>query len=121
LNTVQIVRIKAALVLSTVILASTVFLALPVWAKDSRQTRLTPWIQAHSGLHQRTPCPTETFNIKQGPNGSIVTSVFKSAQGEQQAGQLGTTARPQSISGATVEELSPEKPCGCDPQRHLPH
>jgi hypothetical protein len=112
LNTVHIVRIKAGLVLSTVILASTVFLALPIWAKD-KQANPTDAVDSGSfGVYTSGHrVATETFNIKQGPNGSIVTSVFKSAQGEQQAEQSSELQLTPSVDLRRYEwkEISPEK------------
>jgi hypothetical protein len=54
---------------------------------------------------------TETFAIKQGPDGSIVSSVFKSAQGEQQAEQSSELDLTPSVDLRKYEwkEISPEK------------
>jgi hypothetical protein len=54
---------------------------------------------------------TETFAIKQGPDGSIVSSVFKSAQGEQQAEQSSELQLSPSVDLRKYEwkEVSPEK------------
>lgn len=54
---------------------------------------------------------TETFAIKQGPDGSVVSSVFKSAQGEQQAEQSSELQLTPSVDLRKYEwkEVSPEK------------
>lgn len=54
---------------------------------------------------------TETFAIKQVPDGSVVTSVFKSAQGEQQAEQSSELQLTPSADLRSYQwkEASPEK------------
>jgi hypothetical protein len=54
---------------------------------------------------------TETFAIKQGPDGSVVSSVFKSAQGEHEAEQSSELQLTPSVDLRRYEwrELSPEK------------
>src|SRR5262249_59387172 len=54
---------------------------------------------------------TETFAIKQGPDGSVVSSVFKSAQGEEQAEQSSELQLTPSVDLRRYEwkEISPEK------------
>lgn len=54
---------------------------------------------------------TETFAIKQGSDGSVVSSVFKSAQGEQQAEQSSELQLTPSVDlrHYSWKEISPEK------------
>ena len=54
---------------------------------------------------------TETFSIKQGPEGSIVSSEFKSTQGEQTAEQTSELDLTPAVEIRRYEwkELSPEK------------
>jgi hypothetical protein len=54
---------------------------------------------------------TETFAIKQGPDGSVVSSVFKSAQGEQQAEQSSELQLTPSVDLRSYEwkETTPER------------
>jgi len=71
------------------ILTAGLLLTLPANAKDKAKGATEDTVDSgsfgvFSGGHR---VATETFAIKQGPEGSNVTSVFKSAQGELQAEQ----------------------------------
>ena len=72
-----------------VVLSAGVLLAVPVNAKEKAKGATEDTVDSgsfgvFSGGHR---VATETFSVKQGPDGSNVTSVFRSAQGEQQAEQ----------------------------------
>lgn len=83
----NIVRGTKAAVVATICVFLT--LAAPLQAKDKAKSAAGDTIDSGSfGVFSNGHrVATETFAIKQGPDGSNVTSTFKSAQGEQQAEQ----------------------------------
>lgn len=90
-----------------------VLLAFPAYAKEKQKPATGDVVDSGSfGVFSNGHrVATETFAIKQGPDGSIVSSVFKSAQGEQQAEQSSELQLTPSVDLRRYEwkELSPEK------------
>jgi hypothetical protein len=88
-------------------------LSIPAWAKDKAKESAADMVDSGSfGVYSSGHrVATETFAIKQGPDGSIVTSVFKSAQGEQQAEQSSELQLTPSVDLRVYQwkEISPEK------------
>ena len=81
------------------------------WAKEkeaSGSTVDTGSFGVYSGEHRLA---TETFTIAQGPQGTIVTSEFTSAQGEQKAQQSSRLELTPSVElrEYTWKEVLPEK------------
>lgn len=99
---------RVALVVSAGLL-----LALPAVAKEKSKAATADFVDSGSfGVYTTGHrVATETFAIKQGPDGSIVSSVFKSAQGEQQAEQSSELQLTPSVDLRRYEwkEISPEK------------
>lgn len=82
----NIVRATTAAALAAIYFTLT--LALPAHAKDKAKATDDTVDSGSFGVFSNGHrIATETFAIKQGPDGSNVTSTFKSAQGEQQAEQ----------------------------------
>lgn len=99
------------------VFAASFLLILPASAKNKDKDKAKPTSEdavdsgsfgLFSGGHR---VATETFAIKQGPDGSVVTSVFKSAQGEQQAEQSSEMQLTPSADLRSYQwkEISPEK------------
>jgi hypothetical protein len=88
-------------------------LSIPAWAKDKAKTSAADMVDSGSfGVYSTGHrVATETFSIKQGPDGSIVSSVFKSAQGEQKAEQSSELQLTPSVDLRVYQwkEMSPEK------------
>jgi hypothetical protein len=107
LNTFGVKSIRMAVVLSAVLLS------IPAWAKDKAKASAADMVDSGSfGVYSTGHrVATETFTIKQGPDGSIVSSVFKSAQGEQQAEQSSELQLTPSVDLRVYQwkEISPEK------------
>lgn len=92
-----------------------VLLTLPALGKGKEQNKSSGGDTVDSGSfgvfaggHR---VATETFAIKQGPDGSNVSSVFKSSQGEQQAEQSSELQLTPAVDLRKYEwkEISPEK------------
>jgi hypothetical protein len=107
LKRVPVNAIRAAVVLCAGLLS------IPAWAKDKAKESAADMVDSGSfGVYSTGHrVATETFVIKQGPDGSIVTSVFKSAQGEQQAEQSSELQLTPSVDLRVYQwkEISPEK------------
>ena len=107
MSTVQVNAVRTALILSIALVA------LSARAADKQKASPAEMVDSGSfgvyGTGHRVA--TETFAIKQGPDGSIVSSVFKSAQGEQQAEQSSELQLTPSVDLRRYEwkEISPEK------------
>jgi hypothetical protein len=90
-----------------------VTIALPAGAKDKAKSPGADVVDSGSfGVYSAGHrVATETFAIKQGTDGSEVSSVFKSAQGEQQAEQTSELQLTPSVDlrRYTWKEISPEK------------
>jgi len=107
LKTVGKASIKLALVL-----CSSVLVTIPMSAKDKEKSTADVIDSGSFGVFTTGHrVATETFAIKQGPDGSVVSSVFKSAQGEQQAEQSSELQLTPSVDLRRYEwkEVSPEK------------
>lgn len=109
MKTVRVGSMKLALIVCCSILP-----AVPLSAKDKDKEKATADVVDSGSFGVFTSghrVATETFAIKQGPDGSIVSSVFKSAQGEQQAEQSSELQLTPSVDLRRYEwkEISPEK------------
>ncbi len=85
----------------------------PAWTKDKEKQTPSEVVDSGSfGVYSSGHrLATETFSIKKGPEGSIVSSEFKSEQGEQKAVQSSELALTPSVElrRYTWKELVPEK------------
>lgn len=98
---------KAALVSSL-----SVLIAIPAFAKDKEKITVDTVDSGSFGVFESgRRVATETFAVKQGPDGSTVSSVFKSAKGEQQAEQSSELQLTPSVDLRRYEwkEISPAK------------
>lgn len=95
------------------VLICSLFLFVPAQAKEKQKPATVDTVDSGSfGVYTSGHrVATETFAIKQGPDGSIVSSLFKSAQGEQQAEQSSELQLTPSVDLRKYEwkEVSPEK------------
>ncbi len=97
--------------LVVVVLCGGLALTTPAWAKEKDSPDKvvdSGSFGVYTGGHR---VATETFSIKQGAGGSVVSSQFKSAQGEQNAEQSSELDLTPSVELRRYEwkELSPEK------------
>jgi hypothetical protein len=107
LKTVCKTSIRLALVL-----CSSVLVTIPLSAKDKEKSPADVVDSGSFGIFTTgRRVATETFAIKQGSDGSVVSSVFKSAEGEQQAEQSSELQLTPSVDLRRYEwkEISPEK------------
>jgi hypothetical protein len=97
------------------VLAACSLLILPAIAKDKDKAKPASEDAVDSGsfglFSGGHRVATETFAIKQGPDGSVVSSTFKSAQGELQAEQSSELQLTPSADLRSYQwkETSPEK------------
>ena len=88
-------------------------ISIPALAKDKAKVSTGDMVDSGSfGVFSTGHrIATETFAIKQGPDGSIVSSVFKSAQGEQQAEQSSELQLTPSVDLRVYQwkEITPER------------
>jgi len=109
LNRARVNAIRAV----AVFCAGLISISIPASAKEKPKT--SPGDMVDSGsfgvFATGHRIATETFAIKQGLDGSIVSSVFKSAQGEQQAEQSSELQLTPSVDLRVYQwkEISPEK------------
>ena len=106
-------RTMRAVSITAILLSGLTVAPVPGLAKDKAKTPTEDTVDSGSfgvftGGHR---VATETFAIKQGPDGSIVSSIFKSAQGEQQAEQSSELQLTPSVDLRRYvwKEVSPEK------------
>lgn len=98
---------KAALVAGL-----SISIAIPALAKDKEKISVDTVDSGSFGVFETgRRVATETFAIKQGADGSTVSSVFKSSKGEQQAEQSSELQLTPSVDLRRYEwkEVSPEK------------
>jgi hypothetical protein len=96
-----------AVVLCGVLLVTTV-----AWCKEKEKASEKVVDSGSFGVFNRGQrVATETFSIKQGPEGSVISSQFKAAQGEQNAEQSSELLLAPSGDLRSYEwkEVSPEK------------
>lgn len=96
-----------------VVLCITLLFDAAVWSKERAkaagyQTVDSGSFGVYNGGHR---VATETFSIQQGPEGSVISSQFKSAQGEQNAEQSSELQLTGSAELRSYEwkEVSPER------------
>ncbi len=78
---------RAKLLYGSATLAAYILLITPAFAKEKASPENTVDSGSFGVFNGEHRVATEIFSIAQGPDGSVVTSEFKSEQGEQKAEQ----------------------------------
>jgi hypothetical protein len=102
---------RANLLSASVAVAASMLLIPPAFAKEKASPENTVDSGSFGVFNGEHRVATETFSIAQGPDGSVVTSEFKSEQGEQKAEQSSRLELTPSVElrEYTWKEALPEK------------
>jgi hypothetical protein len=94
-----------------VVICASQFFGAPAWAKEKEAAEKIVDSGSFGVFNSSHRVATETFSIKQGAEGSVVSSEFKSEQGEQKAQQTSELQLTPSVELRQYawKELLPEK------------